>query len=130
MKLAVLLPVKSLYLAKSRLSSVMNLEERETLVRSGLIHTLQELRLLDCVAYTLVISADPLVWQIARQYGVEVLQEQAVPGLNESLQAGLRMLAGRDADAVMIVPVDLPRLSKSATHYCYPKSLSNTTGSI
>jgi len=98
MKLAVLLPVKSLYLAKSRLSSVMNLEERETLVRSGLIHTLQELRLLDCVAYTLVISADPLVWQIARQYGVEVLQEQAVPGLNESLQAGLRMLAGRDAD--------------------------------
>ena len=111
MKLDVLLPVKPFHLAKSRLAAVLNTEARAILMRDGLRHTLEVLQAVPMVQHTLVISADPLVWEIALSYGVDILEEVAVPGLNESLALGLQSLQESGAEAVMILPVDLPRLS-------------------
>jgi 2-phospho-L-lactate guanylyltransferase len=111
MKLDVLLPVKPFHLAKSRLADTLSPAAREALVRDGLRHTLDVLREVQQVGHTLVISADPLVWEIALSYGVDILEEVDVPGLNESLALGLRSLQQHGAEAVMILPVDLPRLN-------------------
>lgn len=111
MNVDVLLPVKPFHLAKTRLAGALDAEARESLVRDGLRHTLDVLAVLHEVRHTLVISADPLVWEIAVSYGVDILEEVDVPGLNASLALGLCSLQEHGAEAVMILPVDLPRLS-------------------
>jgi len=111
MKLVALLPVKPFHLAKSRLSKALNPEERQAFVRDGLVHTLQILQIVPEVWRTLVISADPNAWEIALKYEVDVYEELEVPGLNESVACGQQWALEQGADAVMVLPIDLPNLN-------------------
>ena len=116
MKLVVILPVKPLHLAKSRRSKALNSEERQEFVRDGLLHTLRILQTLPEIWRTLVISADPNVWEIALKYEVDVYEELDVPGLNESVVCGQRWALEQGADAVMVLPIDLPNLNADCMH--------------
>ncbi|MEE4195852.1 MAG: 2-phospho-L-lactate guanylyltransferase [Anaerolineae bacterium] len=120
MTIAVLLPVKPIHLAKSRLSAVMNDEARERWVREEFIHTLDVLREVAAIDHVLVISSDPEVWQIAKAHQVEVLEESDVPGLNQSVQRGIAWCQAQSVDTVMILPIDLPLLKP----YCVRASLA------
>ena len=120
MTVAVLLPVKPIHLAKSRLASVMTDEARERWVRDELMHTLNVLRQVSAVDHTLVISADPKVWKIANAHQVQVLEEPDVPGLNQSLQRGIDWCKAKEIDTIMIIPSDLPLLKP----YCLRSSLA------
>ena len=111
MKLVALLPVKPFHLAKSRLRDVLSAEERKQFVRDGLIHTLDVLKEVPEVWRILVISADPLVWEIALKHEVNVYEELDVPGLNESIACGQCWALEHEADTVMILPIDLPNLN-------------------
>jgi 2-phospho-L-lactate guanylyltransferase len=116
MKLVALLPVKPLHLAKSRLSGALNPEERQEFVRDGLLHTLRILQTVPEIWRTLVISADPNVWEFALKYEVDVYEELDVPGLNESVACGQQWALEQGADAVMVLPIDLPNLNADCLH--------------
>ena len=111
MKLVALLPVKPFHLSKSRLREVLSAEERQQFVREGLIRTLDVLKEVREVWRILVVSADPLVWEIALKHEVNVYEELDVPGLNESVACGQRWALEHEADTVMILPIDLPKLN-------------------
>ena len=64
-----LAPVKPFAEAKSRLASVLTPAERALLMRSLLERTLALARESKLFARLLVVSRDPLVWEVARRAG-------------------------------------------------------------
>lgn len=100
---AVLVPIRSFANAKSRLSPVLNADQRQRLAQRCAERVLQ------CCGFerTLVICDDREVADWARALGVRVLTVTAV-GLNASLQEAVPMvLADRQPTDVVIVHGDL-----------------------
>ena len=107
-----LVPVKPLDAAKSRLSEVLQPAERAELARHFLEHTLAALTACRGIDQILVISPDPSAWNLAAQYGAHCYYEFDTPGLNPSLRRGASRAISGGADAIMIVPTDLPLLNE------------------
>jgi 2-phospho-L-lactate guanylyltransferase len=106
----VVVPIKPLAEAKSRLAPLLDAGARRELVLDLLRHTLEVLAAVEGLAGVLVVSSDPVVIDTARLYGVDVLRESASPGLNASLTRAVRYLRARDVEALLVLPGDLPRL--------------------
>jgi 2-phospho-L-lactate guanylyltransferase len=109
MKLWLLVPVKPLEEAKSRLAGVLAPGERTTLMRGLLARTLRLADESHLFVQRLVVSRDAEVWQTARQEGALALAEEGAE-LNQALAQGCRWAEQGGADAVMILPADLPLL--------------------
>lgn len=100
---AVLVPIRSFATAKSRLSPVLNAEQRHQLARSCAERVVQSCGF----ERTLVVCDDLEVADWARAFGVPVLAVTAV-GLNASLQEAIPMvLADHQLTDVVIVHGDL-----------------------
>ena len=108
-----IVPVKPLGAAKSRLAGVLEPVERADLARRFLVHTLTVLTACGGIDQILVISADPLVWDLAAQYGAQCYYEPDTPGLNASLRRAANRAVSGGADAILIVPTDLPLLNET-----------------
>ncbi len=111
MSVWVIVPVKPLKRAKSRLSSVLSAEQRfefaEAMYRQVLSVVLQA----QSVAGVLVISRDTKALSIARDMGVKTIQESSPSDLNPALHRATQMAKLWRADATLILPVDLPFLT-------------------
>ena len=114
MKIWAVVPIKPIYAAKSRLSSVLTPRQRSELAQNLLQNTLSILSGWKSLAGTLVASADPAVWEVASQYGVEIFKEPDVPGLNESLRRAAEEIDRLGAEGVLVIPGDLPFLDQSS----------------
>lgn len=102
-----IIPVKSLYQGKSRLSGVLSGEQRAALIGQFLRRTLETLNQVDGVDHILVVSSDAAVLDIAREYHAAALDEGEPCGLNQAVHRAVQSAAG-DADAALILPSDLP----------------------
>lgn len=107
-----LAPVKPFAEAKSRLASVLTPAERGLLMRSLLERTLALARESNLFARLLVVSRDPLVWEVARKAGADTLPEQG-HDLNSALDQGRRFAAAAGVDQLLVLPADLPWLTIS-----------------
>ncbi len=103
-----LIPVKSLLDSKRRLAHLLTAEERAELIYDLLQRELSILNASPVIDKVLVVSSDPAVWDLARQYGALVEEEATSCGLNIAVARGLAVAAGNGASAVLILPVDLP----------------------
>ncbi len=81
-------------------------------MRSLLERTLALARESNLFARLLVVSRDPLVWEVARSGGADTLPEQG-EDLNSALDQGRRFAAAAGVDQLMILPADLPWLTFS-----------------
>lgn len=110
----VIVPVKPLALAKSRLAGVMGQTERIALARQLVERTLLKLSRARGISRVVVVSRDETVLKIARKYGAWSVMES--PGndpassLNAALEQARRVCVANGARAVLIVPADLPKL--------------------
>jgi 2-phospho-L-lactate/phosphoenolpyruvate guanylyltransferase len=111
MKLWAVVPVKPLSQAKSRLMDLLDDQERQEFVLQMVRHTLQILTEWQKIDGVLVISADPDILEAAVGYGVDLLLEPDVPGLNRSLYRANDILRGEDCDGIIVIPIDLPYLN-------------------
>ena len=111
MSIWAIVPVKPLRLGKSRLSSVLSDDERAILNRMFLEQTLDVLRNTPTVSQTLVISRDPAALALARESGARTILEDGNPNLNNALTRAT-MLARNYATGVLVLPADLPLLTK------------------
>ncbi len=108
----VLIPVKNLALAKSRLAEVLPPVGREALARALVRHVVARARAAGGVARVVLLSDDEAVAREAVALDVEH-QPEAAPGLNASLEAAIASLrAGADA-GVLVLFADLPTLTTS-----------------
>jgi 2-phospho-L-lactate guanylyltransferase len=75
-----------------------------------LLNTLQVLAEVPEIERTLVVSADSSVLALARESGAEVVEERGSPSLNKALNQATAIASERRAEAVLILPADLPLL--------------------
>jgi 2-phospho-L-lactate guanylyltransferase len=104
----VIVPVKPLKLAKSRLAQVLTPDERQQVAGAMFRHVLEVVSEVPQVAGTLVISRDNKALSIAREYGANTVQESGTPELNLALERATQVLSSWRCDSVLVLPADLP----------------------
>lgn len=112
MSLWAIIPVKPLRRGKTRLAGVLSEDEREILNLSLLGHTLMILRQVPEIQQILVVSSDTAVLALAREQGARTVMEDGHPGLNTALHRATMVAQVYAAQGVLILPSDLPLLTK------------------
>lgn len=107
-----IVPVKPIQRAKSRLAKVLSRDERATLSRQLLKNTLDTLAEVSQVERTLVISRDSEALSIARSQGARTVAESGNPKLDKALVRASLVARGYGVSAVLVLPADLPLLTK------------------
>ncbi len=108
LKIWAIIPVKPFNRAKSRLAKALTPEEREALATSMFRHTVGLLASVRRFAGVIVISRDTKALAIARDYGVQTVQESGAPELNAALLRASQVVNGFGADGVFVMPADVP----------------------
>jgi 2-phospho-L-lactate guanylyltransferase len=104
-------PVKTLSAAKSRLAPALSLRRRKAMVCLLLRRTLGILNSTDGIAGILVAGKDRTVRAIARGAGAVFVPEDRRGGLNRALARAAAEAERRGADALIVLPADLPLLT-------------------
>ncbi len=105
----VVVPVRALEGAKSRLGAVLDAEERRELVELLLRRTIAAARQTPGVEVVAVVSPDPAALAVATGEGAEPVAQRS-SGLNPGLAEAREVLAGR-GDRLLVLPADLPGIS-------------------
>lgn len=114
MSIWAIVPIKPLNRAKSRLAAVLSPKQREQLAIAMLRHNLAVLTNTPSLHGVMVISRDTKALAIAREIkGVQTLQESGTPQLNSALQRASRMLMSMGAAASLVLPADVPLVSRA-----------------
>ncbi len=108
MSLWTIIPVKPLKHAKSRLTPALQPNERFALAQAMFRHVLSVTTAIAQITGVLVISRDTKALAIAREFGAKTLQEGALSNLNPALLRATAVVKSWRADAVLILPADLP----------------------
>lgn len=111
MALWAIVPVKPLRRGKSRLSSVLSEDDRAKLNQRLLLRTVDTLKRIPELGDVLVVSRDPEALALARDHGARTLQEDGAPHLNVALERATVVAKSYMAEAVLILPADLPQVS-------------------
>jgi 2-phospho-L-lactate guanylyltransferase len=106
----VVIPVRGLEGAKSRLGAVLDAEERRDLVEDMLRRTVAAAITTPGVTAVIVVSPDPDVLSVAAAAGARPLL-QLSRGLNPAIQEGRDAAVG--AGRLLVLPGDLPLASSS-----------------
>ena len=112
-RVAAVIPVASLERAKSRLGENLDPEERRDLVLGLLGRVLEAARGTHGIWRTYVVSPDEDVARIAAEAGA-VPVRQANYGLNQGLEEARAVALADGADALLVLPGDLPQVSPAA----------------
>lgn len=107
----VIIPVKPLNRAKSRLAVVLTPEQRYQLAESMLRHVLAVVADVPQVMGTLVISRDSKALAIAREYDAKTVMETGTPELNTALMRATQVVATWGGQSVLVLPADLPLIA-------------------
>lgn len=110
---ALLLPVKDLGRAKSRLGQVFSRSERQQIAWAlfqDVCEALQDCQAADCIA---VVSTDPDVLQRAERTGWTTLAENGQQSESASVDWACRCLSEEGFQSVLRLPADLPLLQAS-----------------
>ena len=94
---------------KSRLSRVLDPNQRSRLAELMLADVLGVFRMADLLPRCYVVTSDEKVLVLARKLGARTIAEQRDEGVNAAVGLGVRTLGG-DHD-FMVVPSDLPLLA-------------------
>jgi 2-phospho-L-lactate guanylyltransferase len=109
-------PVKEPALGKSRLASILDAGQRAELCVSLARRTIATCAVAFGASRTLVVTASPAVARIAFSLGAHVIPDRESGGLNEAVAAGAAAARLRGADALLVVPADLPLLTAGELH--------------
>ena len=112
-RVVVIVPVGTLEGAKSRLGETLDAEERRDLVTGMVRRTVQAAVSTPGVAETIVVTPDDEVRGLALAAGARPLRQRS-QGLNRGLREARDDAVAGGADAVLVLPIDLPMVSPDA----------------
>jgi 2-phospho-L-lactate/phosphoenolpyruvate guanylyltransferase len=113
MKIFAIVPVKRFENAKTRLSSILDIDDRIRLSLLMLEDTLQTLSVVHLLARVIIVSADKRVKEIAVKYGANFLLEEKERGVNSAVALADSYCMKEAADATLVIPHDLPLLDST-----------------
>lgn len=123
MTLWTIVPVKPLRRGKSRLSGILSEDERTALNQTMLINTLKTLSQVKEIETILVVSRDPLVLSIARDYSAKTVLEDGSPELNTALRRAASVAIAYFANKILVLPADLPLIRASDIEFFLKKAV-------
>ncbi|MBE0512793.1 2-phospho-L-lactate guanylyltransferase [Candidatus Bathyarchaeota archaeon] len=103
----VIIPVKRLDNAKSRLSSLLTDDERKCFCLKMLEDVLGTVKSTERPHETVVVSKDPIVSKIAKNFDAAYLEERKA-GLNKTVSEAVDWCVERGAASVLVLPADVP----------------------
>jgi 2-phospho-L-lactate guanylyltransferase len=112
-RVVAIVPVGTLDGAKSRLGAVLDAEERVDLTLRLARRTIGAAVGTPAVAETIVITPDDAIRQLALDLGARPLRQRD-GGLNRGIEAARDEALATDADAILILPIDLPDVDRAA----------------
>jgi len=107
MTVFVIIPVKKLDRAKSRLSPLLTDDERKQFCLKMLEDVLRTVKSTRRINEIVVISRDPEVLQIAKNFDATLLKERKT-GLNQAVSEAVEWCIERGATSVLVLPADIP----------------------
>ena len=112
-RVVAIVPIGALENAKSRLGGSLDAEERRDLVDAMIERTLGATTATQAIAETLVVSPDREALAQADRLGARTMRQRG-QGLNAGIREARDDAIAGGADAVMILPIDLPLVSPAA----------------
>jgi 2-phospho-L-lactate guanylyltransferase len=112
-RIVAIIPIGELEGAKSRLGDTLDAEERRDLVIEMLDRTVRAALATPDIAETLVVSPDRELLKQAAALGARTLRQRS-QGLNRGLWEAREDAVAGGADAVVVLPIDLPLISATA----------------
>lgn len=110
MKVFAIVPVKNFESGKSRLASLLTVEERVKLSELFLDYTLNTLTNTSAISNVVVVSSDKRAEGIAKIHNVKFLQEKKNQGVNAAVALADVYISEYAVDATIVIPQDLPLL--------------------
>ena len=107
MAVFVIIPVKGLDNAKSRLSSLLTDDERKQFCLKMLEDVLRTVKSTKYPHETVVVSKDPMMSKIAKNFDAGYLKERK-RGLNKTVSEAIDWCVERGAASVLVLPADIP----------------------
>ena len=108
----VIIPVKNLDNAKSRLSSLLTEDERKQFCLKMLEDVLRTAKSTKHPHETIVFSKDPIVLKIAKNFDAGYIKERET-GLNKTVAEAVDMSVQRRAASLLVLPADIPLVAPS-----------------
>jgi 2-phospho-L-lactate guanylyltransferase len=112
-RVVAIVPIGALENAKSRLGGSLDAEERRDLVDAMIERTLAATTATPTIAETLVVSPDREALEQAAARGARTMRQRG-QGLNAGIREARDDAIAAGADAIAILPIDLPLVSPSA----------------
>ena len=109
MTVVAIVPVGSIDGAKSRLGAVLDAEERRDLVIRLADTTIRAAVATPGIAETLVVTPDDEVRDLALRAGARPIRQRS-RGLNDGLREARDEAIAARADAVLVLPIDIPSI--------------------
>lgn len=113
MKTFAIVPIKRFENAKTRLSSILDKDDRIHLSLLMVEDTLQILSVVHLLTQVITVSADKHVEKIAVKYGANFLLEEKERGVNSAVALADSYCMKEAADATIVIPHDLPLLDST-----------------
>ena len=110
MKVFAIVPVKNFESGKSRLASLLTVEERVKLSELFLDYTLNTLTNTSAISNVVVVSSDKRAERIAKIHNAKFLQEKKNQGVNAAVALADVYISEYAVDATIVIPQDLPLL--------------------
>jgi len=113
MRMFAIVPVKRFEHAKTRLSPMLDYDDRaqlSSLMLEDTLHILSSARLLSEVV---IVSSDKRAEELALKHGAKFLREEEEKGVNSAIALADSYSIKKAADATIVIPHDLPLLSKT-----------------
>jgi 2-phospho-L-lactate/phosphoenolpyruvate guanylyltransferase len=106
--LTTIVPAKRCSLAKQRLSTALNADERSMLAIVMFHDVMIALSGLRPKSHILVVTADTELGSIARSYDAEVMLDRWEDGVTRAVREATMAMSDRGFDTAMIIPADVP----------------------
>ena len=109
--ITIIIPIKPLAVAKSRLAPVLSDDERAGLVMAMAKDVLEAVLSAESAKSPLIVSADNTILQLAEAAGCQILQDDDANGYNEAAALGVAQAEKDGAEGILILPADLPLIT-------------------
>ena len=110
MKTFAIVPVKRFENSKTRLSSILEMEDRIRLSSLMLEDTVKILSSVPLLTQIVIVSPDKRAEELATKHGVSFLREEKEKGVNLAVALADSYCIREAADATVVIPQDLPLL--------------------
>lgn len=112
-RVVAVVPIGTLEGAKSRLGETLDAEERRDLATRLARRTITAVLATPGIDETIVVTPDDEVRQLAADLGARPIRQHG-QGLNQGLREGREDVVAAGADALVVIPTDLPLVSSDA----------------